>query len=117
MFIVLFLLVVVANAYPGMVEEEAEASYSLRCPDDSLAVAKGLHACCEEPPFVYCTLCARIEKGYVTTCVTNCNGTVIQEEPYCTNCLCRPILPQEAPIQEERPRYEGCPYMKAKKEL
>lgn len=120
MYLCVILFLTLTNAFSGMVDE-----YQLLCPDNTLAVSKGLHACCEEKPFVYCVLCARFTtKDYFTSCAVNCNGTIIQEEPYCQDCKCREPLPASQKIDEEEQelddslKYRGCPYMmsKAKKE-
>lgn len=110
----LLLLVATCFAWPG--------KYALTCPDESVAVDKGLHVCCEQPPFVYCVLCARVTNSlYTSDCATHCNGTVSQSSPHCANCQCRSVSsssPGEAVVVEEEEaedRYRGCPFMRAKK--
>ena len=69
-----------------------EASYQMKCPDGSPVTEKGLHVCCPD----YCILCARIVKGFDTSCATNCSGTLSETQPYCKDCQCRqPITEKE----------------------
>lgn len=104
------LFFLLANAHPDMI-------YGLVCPDGTLAISKGLHACCENEPFVYCVLCRKITIGYDMTCTANCNGTVIESKPYCTSCLCKPLETVEKVQEEEEDsnRYHQCPFKRGKK--
>ena len=120
MLLLVGLLVLLANAYPGMLNNEPVPHYSLMCPDETVAVDKGLHACCEKEPFIYCVLCARFAKGHYTSCTEKCNGTVIKEEPYCTDCLCKPVdppPPKASNDKEEASGHHKCPFRRGKKEV
>lgn len=100
-------------AHPSMMKENDH--YALTCPDGSLAVGKGLHACCEKEPNVYCVLCVLMSKGHVTTCTTDCNGTVVQTAPYCLDCLCKPPPLPEVNVEDGEEAYRGCPYLRRMK--
>jgi len=91
--------------------------YGLICPDESLAVSKGLHACCENPPFVYCVLCVVFTKPsdhIINTCTTECNGTLLQEPPYCVDCVCKPATEAESSSSSTEETYRGCPFLNRK---
>lgn len=104
--LLLLLLMVVATIKAG------DGHSALKCPDGSLAISNGLHACCGEPP-LYCTLCARMVKGYESSCTTHCNGTVIKAHPYCKDCVCL-TLPPSNNDPDARVR-GGCPFGHGKK--
>ncbi len=97
--------------------------YGLICPDESLAVGNGLHACCENPPFNYCVLCVLLTKPsdhIITTCTTECNGTLLHKPPYCEDCVCRapsattsPAGSNEADLSTKE-SYRGCPFLNRK---
>lgn len=102
-----------------MMSDKSDTYYGLICPDESLAVGKGLHACCENPPFVYCVLCVLLSKpsdNIITTCTTQCNGTVLHEPPYCIDCVCKPeaISPRDESDSSTEETYRGCPFMNRK---
>jgi hypothetical protein len=46
-------------------------------------------------------------------CTENCNGTVIKEEPYCKDCVCKPV--EASPSPKEKTSQHKCPHMRAKK--
>ena len=116
----------VTDAYPGMTKE-----YSLLCPDGTPAVAKGLHACCDKPPYNYSVLCVLISTDYVTSCTSNCDGTIKEEAPHCENCICYPVDPNnnnkdslwsaqdddddDKDEGKPAPRFHGCPFKKGER--
>jgi hypothetical protein len=108
-------------SHSHMMKSSSDTYYGLICPDESLAVAKGLHACCENPPFVYCVLCVLLSKPedhIISTCTTDCNGTLLQEPPYCVDCVCNTAVSfYEAEAEAEsstEEKYRGCPFLNRK---
>lgn len=105
-------------AHMGKKNDDGDAYYGLICPDESLAVAKGLHACCENPPFVYCVLCILISKPefpITDTCTRDCNGTLLQEVPHCIDCVCNEVIqPFDKSESTTEEKYRGCPFMNRK---
>ena len=93
-----------------MTGEEGVPINALKCPDKSLALAKGLHACCENPPFIFCVLCVRLTSGHDMTCTMDCNGTIMDVYPYCFDCQCTPPRPV-IEVTDGEENYRGCPFM------
>ncbi len=112
----LFTICFFSNAIFSYSHMTEDTSFGLICPDDSPAVAKGLHACCENPPHVYCVLCVLVSKSHISTCTIECNGTLLQESPHCADCVCKPAIPQDETEDsiEGDEKYRGCPFMNRK---
>jgi hypothetical protein len=110
--LIIYILFFIKNSFAySDISPTGDGYNALKCPDGSLALAKGLHACCENPPFVFCVLCVHLTRGHDMTCTMDCNGTIRKVYPYCLDCQCTPPRPTVKSEEDDGKNYRGCPFM------